>query len=55
VHFDLDDAVALARFAASAFDVEAEAPVLVAAHLGVLREREQLADHVERARVGRGV
>ena len=55
VHLDLDDAVALARFAAAALDVEREAPRRVAAHLRFGRQREQLANQVERAGVGRRV
>ena len=55
VHLDLDDAVAAARFAAAALDVEAEAPRLVAAHLCFRRLAEQLADGVEDARVGRRI
>ncbi len=52
VHLDLDGAVAGARLAAPALDVEAEAPGLVAAHLGLGRGREQLAHVVEDAGVG---
>src|SRR5690606_30059850 len=58
VHLDLDGAVAGARLAAAALDVEAEPARLVAAHLGLGRGREQLADVVEhaggRGRVGPG-
>ena len=52
VHLDLDDAVALARLAAAALDVEAEAARLVAAHLRLGRLGEHLADLVEDAGVG---
>ena len=52
VHLDLDDAVALAGLAAPALDVEREAARRVAAQLGLGREREQLADQVERPGVG---
>ncbi len=52
VHLDADLAVAAADLAASALDVEREAPRLVAAHARLLRLREQIADHVEEARVG---
>src|SRR5579884_2645278 len=55
VHLDLDDAVALARLAASALHVEREASGRVAAHLRLGRQRVQLADQVERAGVRRGV
>ena len=41
VHLDLDDAVALAGFAASALDVEREAPRPVAARLGFRQLRNQ--------------
>src|SRR5690606_450355 len=55
VHLDLDRAVALARLAAAALDVEREAAGLVAAlaHLG--RTGEEVADLGEDAGVGGGV
>jgi hypothetical protein len=52
VHLDLDRAVAGARLAAAALDVEREAARLVAAHLRLGRLGEQLADVVEHAGVG---
>src|SRR5690606_5520598 len=52
VHLDLDGAVAGARLAAPALDVEAEPARLVAADLGLGGGREQLADVVEDAGVG---
>ena len=55
VHLDLELPVAGAGLAASAADVEAEAPVRVAARLGVGRGGEQVADVVEQVGVGRGV
>ncbi len=55
VHLDLHEAVALARLAAPALDVEREAPGLVAAHPRLLRPREQRADEREDAGVGGGV
>ena len=55
VHLDLQNAVALAGFAAAALDVEAEPSRAVAAHLGVLRLGEYGADIVEHAGVGGGV
>src|SRR5690606_26118537 len=55
VHLDLQRAVARARLAAPALDVEAEAPGLVAAHLRLGRLGEEVADAVEHARVRRGV
>ena len=55
VHLDLLLAVALARLAAAARLVEAEAPRLVAAHLRLRQLGEQLADQVEDAGVGRRV
>src|SRR5947209_10198453 len=55
VHLDLDDPVALARFAAAALDVERKTPRRVAAHLRFGRERVQLANLVERTGVGGGV
>ena len=45
-------ALALARFAAAAFDVEAEAAGPVAALLGIAGAGEDLADFVEHAGVG---
>ena len=55
VHLDLDRSVAGARLAAPALDVEREASLLVAAHLGFGRLREQLADVIEDTGVGRRV
>ena len=55
VHLDLDLAVALARLAAAALDVEREAARLVAAHLRVGRQRVELADVREEVGVGRRV
>ena len=52
VHLDLDDAVAAAGLAASAFFVEAEASLVVAFGLGVGGGREQVADQIKRACVG---
>ena len=43
VHLDLDGAVAAARLAAAALDVEREPARLVAAHLGVGRRRDRAA------------
>ena len=55
VHLDLDRAVAGAGLAAPALDVEREPPRQVAAHLGLVRRGEQLADRVEHAGVRRRV
>ena len=55
VHLDLDRAVARARLAAPALDVEAEPAGLVPAHLRLARLAEERADAVEDARVGRRV
>src|SRR5262249_33946257 len=52
---DADDAVALARLASSALDVEREAPRPVAAHARFGQLREQFADMGEEAGVGRGI
>ena len=52
VHLDLDLPVALARLAAAARDVEAEAARRVAARLRVRRRREQRADVVPQPGVG---
>ena len=55
MHLDLNDAVARAGFAAPAPHVEAEAPLLVASCLCVGRLREEVADQVEGAGIGRRV
>ena len=55
VHLDLDEAVALARLAAPALDVEREAPRAVAALARLLHLREQLADRREQPGVGRRI
>ena len=55
VHFDLHKAVAAARLAAAALDVEGEAAGAVAARLRVRRGGEQVADVGKQARIGRGV
>src|SRR5690606_26011013 len=44
VHFDLDDAVALARLAAAALHVEGEAAGLIAARLRLRQPGEPIAD-----------
>ena len=55
VHLDLDRAVAGARLAAAALDVEREPALEVAAHLGLRGRGEELADVVEDAGVRRRV
>src|SRR5690606_5697872 len=55
VHLDLDQSVALARLAAAALDVEAEAAGLVAARLRLGQAGEPVADLGEGAGVGRRV
>ena len=55
VHLDLEEAVALARLAAAALDVEREAAGLVAARLAFGEAGEPVADLGEGAGVGRGV
>src|SRR5690606_22783368 len=55
VHLDLDQPVALARLAAAALDVEAEAAGLVAARLRLGQAGEPVADLGEGAGVGRRV
>src|SRR5690606_33675485 len=55
VHLDLDDAVALARLAAAALDVEREAAGAVAARLGLGQAGEPVADRREGAGIGRRV
>ena len=55
VHLDLEEAVALARLAPAALDVEAEAAGLVAARLRLRQAGEPVADLGEGAGVGRRV
>ena len=55
VHLDLDRAVARARLAAPALDVEREPPGPVAAHLRLVGGGEELAHVVPHAGVGRRV
>src|SRR5690606_39458640 len=55
VHLDLDHAVALARLAAPALDVEAEPARRVAAGARFLGRGEELADRREEARVRRRI
>ena len=55
VHLDLDDAVALARLAAPALDVEREAARQIAARLGLGQPGEPVADRREAAGIGRRV
>ena len=55
VHFDLDQAVAAAGFAAAALDVERKTPGFVAARRAFGQLREPVADVGERAGIGRGV
>src|SRR5262249_35898675 len=55
VHLDLDLAVALARLAAAAADVEREPARLVPAHLRLGGQRVELADRREEVGVGRRV
>src|SRR5690606_40806211 len=52
VHLDFDDAVALARFATAALDVEAETSRLVAARARFRNGGEHFADRREQSRVG---
>src|SRR5467141_275125 len=55
MHFDLDDAVALAGLAAPAFHVEGETPRTVTALARHGHARKKLADRREQRRVGRRV
>ncbi len=52
VHFDLDQAVALAGLAASALDVEGEPPCLVAARAGFLGAGKQVANRRKQSGIG---
>src|SRR5690349_12531159 len=55
VHFDAAQAVALAGFAAAAFDVEAETARAIAALAGLREHGEKLADGPEDAGIGGGI
>ena len=55
MHLDLDDAVALTGFAASAFDVEAESALFKSTHLGVRKRCEKISDIREHSRIRRRV
>ena len=55
MHLDLDDAVPLARFASSPFDVERIAPRLVTPHSRFGELRKKIADEGEDAGIGRGI
>ena len=52
MHLDFQDAIALTRFAASAFDVKREPPCGVPLCLGIVRLGEQLPNVCEYARIG---
>ena len=51
VHFNLDGAIALAGFTATALNVEAKPASLVSTHLGLLSFGEKVTDLVEHARI----
>ena len=55
MHFDLDQAVALAFFATPALDVEAESSGVIASNLCGGQLREQIANRIEHTGVGRRV
>ncbi len=55
MHFNPDDAVALAGLAPPALSVKAETSRLVAAHFGLLRLCKQVANQLKRARVSSSV
>ncbi|CNV10436.1 Uncharacterised protein [Salmonella enterica subsp. enterica serovar Bovismorbificans] len=55
VHFDFNDAIALARFAATAAHVEAESPWRVAARARLRHASKKLANRGKDARIGRRV
>ena len=52
MHLDLDDAVALARFAATALYVEAESSGCITTRLGFRQAREPITDRAEGAGIG---
>ena len=52
MHLDLDQAIALAIFAAAAFDVETETPGVIAANARRWQLREKLANRRESSGVG---
>ena len=55
IHFDAAEAVALAGFAAAAFDVEAETAGAIAAFARFRKHGEEFADRGEHAGVGGGI
>ena len=55
MHLDLDDTVAAAGLAPSAFHIETETALLVSSGLGVGRGREQLADLIENTCICGGI
>src|SRR5262245_52108865 len=55
LHFDAHFTFALARFAASARDVERKVTRREAARACILRQREELADRIERLEIGDGI
>ncbi len=55
MHFDLDDAIALTRFAATALDVEAEPSGVVAASSRFRNRRKQFTHRREQTSVGRRI
>src|SRR5438477_8136512 len=54
-HLDLTHAVALACFATSAFDIEAEAACLIASRSGLRQHGVKLANRREHSRIGCGI
>ena len=55
MHLDFDDAITLAGFAATAFDIETEASWHIAARARLLRACKQFTNRCEQATVGRRV
>ena len=55
MHLDLHKAVALAGLAATALDIEGEAPLAEAAHFCILRACKQIADIVKDTGIGRRI
>ena len=55
VHLDLDNAVALARFAATAFDVETESTLAVSSDFCLIRLRKKVANVIKYAGICRRI
>ena len=55
VHLDLQNTVPFTGFTSTSFDIEAKPPLLITTNFGVRSFREQVPNHVKRARVCRWI